>query len=448
MLVLLVAGIGVCCGTNIASAQTRVYSNESPRQPTNQNRRTLDQESRRSIQKPVQPSQAQRIPATSGRGRVTQATARMPNGYLPQHLRVSQAVSQEPIEDQGAPVMSGNRINNQVPSEVVYDGDFYGDATIGESYIDDCGNCGSCDSCLSGCGHDNCGTSCRSGGCPPELLANCWIGGIGKFLRRAEYFSGATAFQSTAFPVAQLQNEFSDCSFGFYTGANVGVPLCRLTCGLVSGQVGVRSVQSDYSGALFTSDNRDQMFVTTGLYRRVDYGLQVGVVLDYLREDWITQVDLMQIRGDISWVYPSGSAFGFRFSENIQDTQSSGIINGQRFTNLVSSTYDTYRFYYRNGCFGGGYSDFFLGWSDEQHFVGGMEYDIPISECWAAQSGFTYMFPQDNPQRAPFAGNDEDAWNISVGLVWRPQGRSWYRNYDQPILPVADNGSMIIRRRF
>ena len=39
-----------------------------------------------------------------------------------------------------------------------------------------------------------------------------------------------------------------------------------------------------------------------------------------------------------------------------------------------------------------------------------------------------------------------DAWNISVGLVFRPQGRCYYQSYDRPLFNVADNGSMMVDR--
>ncbi|MFM7741156.1 MAG: DUF6666 family protein, partial [Planctomycetota bacterium] len=63
-------------------------------------------------------------------------------------------------------------------------------------------------------------------------------------------------------------------------------------------------------------------------------------------------------------------------------------------------------------------------------------------------SGFTYLFPKDHPEPTTFSGNSNDAWNVFVGMSWRPMGRSWYRNYDQPLLPVADNGSMVLRRGY
>jgi hypothetical protein len=150
----------------------------------------------------------------------------------------------------------------------------------------------------------------------------------------------------------------------------------------------------------------------------------------------------VQIRGDFGWAYPSGSVLGFRFTGRTEREISSGVINGQNFDDFEQTVYETYRFYYQHAICGGGYSDWYAGWSDDNHAVLGADFDVPIAERLAVQSGFTYLLSDDNANNI----GDHDAWNLHVGVVWRPQGRCWYRSYDRPILPVADNGSMIIRR--
>ncbi|MEZ6096661.1 MAG: DUF6666 family protein [Pirellulaceae bacterium] len=360
-----------------------------------------------------------------------------PASYVPQHQRVAQMTA-EPIAAQpmSAPVVGGPSMGSCATCN----------SGVGTSYFaaesvmscDSCGDVG-CNSCMS---------MCDRGGCPPELIGDCWIGALGGILYKAEYFAGAQGFTSPAYTIPGRNDLTKDCSFGFNAGINAGIPLCRLTCGLLSGQAGVRTVNSEFSGTPFTSDNRDQLFVTTGLYRRVDYGFQFGVVADFLFENWYTDTTTVQIRGDIGWVYAGGNTIGFRFAEGVQDDVSNGTFNGTAFNSIVTSTFDQSRFYYRQNCSWGGYSDIFLGWSDEKHVIGGLEYDIPMGECWALQSSFTYFMPENDAELTASGGNANEAWNIGVGFVWRPQGRCWYDNYDRPILPVADNGTMVLRRRF
>jgi hypothetical protein len=74
---------------------------------------------------------------------------------------------------------------------------------------------------------------------------------------------------------------------------------------------------------------------------------------------------------------------------------------------------------------------------------------MPLTDYIAMESGFTYYL---NDDLAPDAsnvtgGNINDAWNLFIGFAIRPQGRSYYRSYDRPMLPVADNGTMLIRRQ-
>ena len=309
---------------------------------------------------------------------------------------------------------------------------------IGGSYFSEgCGGCGDI-----GCGIDDC---CGRGACPPSILQDYWLNGIFGTLSGAEFFVGGAGFRSETFQVAP--GSFDDASFGFQGGFNVGVPLCRLTGGLLSGQFGVRHITSSLDGNSFSDDNRNQTFFTAGLFRRVDYGLQIGVVADVLREEWFTDSQTVQLRGDFAWVYPRGSAFGFRFTSELDDDFSDGTINGVDFTDLRTTTVDTYRFYYRHGASWGGFFEVSAGWAEESFLVA-LDHDIPVSETISLQSNLTYLSGDDLPADLPFAANGDEAWNLSVGIAWRPRGRCWYRSYNTPVLPVADNGTLIQRRGF
>ena len=337
------------------------------------------------------------------------------------------------------------------------------DAYVDDGYVDGgagCDSCGSaagvggCDSCLGQSFFDSPGGCLDRGGCPPGTLENCWLGMLGPFLRAGEYGIGVQGFRGPVYTIAD-QNEntqtIDDASFGFYGEANFGVPLCKLSCGLVSGQIGVRNVITEFNGNPFSSDNRNQLFYTAGIFRRVDYGWQMGVVADILHEEWYTSTDLVQVRGDLGWVYGGGGTLGFRFAAGTQTDTTQGIIvddtgRPTNFNGLFNKVIDNYRFYYQNNYSGGGYSELALGWT-EDHAVLSVDFDIPMSEVTALQTGFTYFLPGDKTQRTQFGGNADDVWNIYLGCVYRPRGRGWYRNYDRPLFNVADNVSMVIRRQ-
>ena len=354
---------------------------------------------------------------------------------------------------------SGGQVINQGPvyENVIYDDGYshggYSDGFTEGVVVD--GSCG-CGECSTGyqCGSvSDCGGGCCGrGGCPD---GPCWLGNFGKAFRTGEYFGGATGFQSPLFTVPGQdipidENQLaSDSSFGLYGGFNLGIPLCRLSCGFLSGQFGVRSVTSNFNGNEFTSEDRRQLFITTGLYRRVDYGLQFGVVADILHEEWFTESDLVQIRSDIGWVYPAGHTLGFRYTTGVQDDTTNGTFNGNQFFDYFQTTDDNYRFYYRHNAPGGGYGEIYAGWAEASQTVFGVDVDLPVTDRVSFQSGFTAYFNDDivSADSNFQGGNLNEAWNLFVGISLKPQGRSWYRSYDRPLFSVADNGTMFVRRQ-
>lgn len=349
-----------------------------------------------------------------------------------------------PIVGGPSPVGTGGYVpaHGQHPNQFIDSGSpIVADSYIDEGYVDGgCGcNGGGCDNCAVGSNFFN----CRTGGCGPCALENCWINALGGLFSNAEVFGGAHAFRSRNFTAGtQL---IDDSSFGLYGGANLGLSLCKLSCGLFSGQIGVRSSQSEFEGDFFSADNRDQLFLTFGIFRRVDYGLQLGVVADFLHEEWFAETDVSQVRGDIGWVYPTGNTMGFRFAIGTEDDLTSGIVNGVAFDNLFAEIVDNYRFYYRMMAANGGHCDAYVGWSDESDTVFGLDVDMPVNGCWGVQAGFNYFLPEENDD-STVANITQDTWNLYVGFAVRPQGLSWYRNYDRPLFNVADNGTLVFTR--
>ena len=192
-----------------------------------------------------------------------------PAQYTPQHLRTAQIYDGQIIDD-GAPIISGTPMMSDTPTmsgvpmmpnspmvsgTPVISGSACGGgcgscgggcssgACGGAVYsgvvsevVSDCGSCGSC----GPCGLDV--PCCDRGGCPPGTFENCWIGRLGLILQNAEYFVGATAFKGPSFttPGTDTFQQTHDCNFGLYGGVNLGIPLCKLSCGLLSGQIGAR----------------------------------------------------------------------------------------------------------------------------------------------------------------------------------------------------------------
>lgn len=367
-------------------------------------------------------------------------------GYTPQHLRGDsgqQFIDDGPFVDGGSPIVSDGYYDDggfYDDGRFYDDGGFYQDGSGGFNSAGGCENgyCGVGRNFFNGCGQ----CSARNGGCGPEYWQNCWFWKIPPIFSNGEFFGGATGFGSQSFNVAD--QTIDDANFGFYGGANMGLSMCKLTCGLFSGQIGVSSIQSDFGGDQFAASTRDQLFVTAGIFRRVDYGIQMGVVGDFLRDEWISDADLAQVRGDIGWVYPGGNTLGFRFAVGAKDDVTSGTLNGVTFNNLIADAIDNYRFYYRITASNSGNFDLFAGWSDINSGVLGLDYDMPINGVLGMQSGFTYFIPE-TPEGT--TTSTQDAWNIFVGFSIRPQGPAWYGNYDRPLFNVANNGTFVTSRQ-
>ena len=379
--------------------------------------------------------------------------------FVPRHLRTAQVMEGTVIDGgspivSSAPMMAGQPvagstvIGSQVIEQSMISGGIVPETVVQGSVVGcDSGDCGGCDSCgvVGGYFDDDC---CGRGGCPPGTP--CWLDGLGTVFRNAEFYSGFTSFRSALFtsPLTNDRTLADDCSHGYYGGVNVGIPLCRLSCGLLSGQFGVRTVNTNFNGNAFSQDSRNQLFFTAGFYRRVDYGFQFGVVADVLREEWYANSDLVQIRGDLGYVWPAGSTFGFRFATNVQDDVVNGTFNGVNFTGQGIATDDNYRFYLRHDAKQGGFGEVFAGWSETNQGIIGMDFDMPITDRVAFEAGFTYYL---NDEGIPAGsglqgGNQLQAYNVYVGMALRPRGRKWYRSYDRPLFDVADNGSMLTIR--
>jgi hypothetical protein len=411
---------------SVRVAQYDDYSSQQVRQATT----PANQSMQRRMQQSGPPRQMQMrqtaAPISNGSRvvRAPQYSGRASN------MRVAQ-LNEQPIPAGGSPVIQHGVY--QSVEGIIDDGGYYND-----DMGDQC--------CESSCGFCNSGVCCDRGVCPP---GDCWLGGLGAILCRGDYFFGAQGFQTPMYAVPGTANEFNhDGNFGFYGGFNLGLPLCRLSCGLFAGQFGIRSVQTNFGGNAFATDNRDQLFLTTGLYRRVDYGIQGGVVADILWDNWYTNANVAQLRAEIAHLWAGGTSFGFRYHTNLSNDTTSGIIRGQIVDNIFTTTIDSYRFYLRHEAHAGGFGEVFVGWTDFDQTIFGGEIDVPITDRLATQAGVTYYLDDTVPPTASnrLGGYMNEAWNVYAGFSFRPCGRSYYRNYDRPFFNVADNGSMLLQR--
>ena len=243
-------------------------------------------------------------------------------------------------------------------------------------------------------------------------------------------------------------NRGTSGSFGFHEGVNWGFGL-PLSCGALGGQIGMRATQSSLSGTAFTDGPRKQTFVTAGIFRRVDWGFQGGAVIDYLGQEWYSNTDFTQLRGEFSWVFPCSHEVGFWFTTGTQtDTKESeftgdlaAALEGWEVTELYAFFY-RHRFAASNGAEARG-SAGFTGSGDG--YIG-TDIHLPLGPSFSLDTGFAYLIPQESAGTAG-GGHGQESWNIGITLVWQPGGLNGCGpNYFRPLFSVADNSVFMFDR--
>ena len=224
----------------------------------------------------------------------------------------------------------------------------------------------------------------------------------------------------------------------------------------VGWQIGARGVQTNFqpatltvNGQSWTKGSRDQVFVTTGFFTRAfeGRGLQGGAVYDYLSDGWYTDVNVAQIRSELSYVW-GYHEIGYWGAHNV--TEQLGIFTPRSRNLVTGTTLDLYTGFYRLHFGDANEWRVWGGASGNGDGIVGSSMRAPMSRSFALEGTFTYLIPKQS-ERALVRDIDANvtygpaAWNVSVNLVYYPAGRS-RRSLASPYRPlfdVADNGSMI-----
>ena len=360
-------------------------------------------------------------------------------GYVPRHQRMGQGrpvqgrmISQEEIQGQ------------EMPYDMHYEGEYFeGEVYHEGGYGGGCGcGGGGCDGC---CGMSGCGQAC---GPRMKCMPMCCIPVPCFTMENFSVWTGAVGYKGPL-------NLGVDGSFGFSYGFNWGGPAPFLAPWGIGMQFGVQGVSTDFSGSALIDSGRDQLFVTAGLFRRVDCGLQGGIAWDYMTLEWGDDVAVTQIRYELSWINRCGGEWGaigtWGDREDIYEIDGI-IIPGT--TAPINATYNVESidyfagFYRRQFCdCNGGEGRAMAGFTQYGDAFLSAEVSVPINCKWALEGGFTYMIPDDDNNNE--GRYDDEAWNVGVRLVWYPcgtaRGACGPGAYYRPLFDVGDNGSVLTR---
>ena len=224
----------------------------------------------------------------------------------------------------------------------------------------------------------------------------------------------------------------------------------------VGWQVGWRGTQTNFQPAslevgqtTLEKNARTQNFITTGFFTRAfeGRGLQGGAVYDYLSDNWFDNVDVSQIRAEISYVW-GYHEIGFWGAANLGDQ--TGLFGPISRQNGVASTLDLYTGFYRLQFGDANEWKVWGGATSENDGIIGSLVRAPMGRSLALEGTFTYVIPGKTQTIDILPGGavsqfSPAAWNLGVNVVFYPAGRS-RRSLASPYRPlfdVADNGSMI-----
>jgi hypothetical protein len=303
-----------------------------------------------------------------------------------------------------------------------FDGQYVDGDEWGEGECPGCGGRGGCDEC---------------GPCYIDLVHS-----FGACLRHTYLFSSGMWKNFSIYSGKQAFKGPTDLGlngdFGFHGGLNWGSPLWNKFG--IGYQLGGAIIASDFEGQSGPLQHRrTQYYVTTGLFRRADWngGLQGGAVFDYLHDDFYVNMDLMQIRGEISYVY-HGHELGFWFAAHTNgDTQAAPTFLEQQSVTWQAN--DQYNGYYRYQFCNGAVARSWIGLTSHADGIFGGDATIPFAKKWAIQTSYNYLLPNGD---SSVSANVKESWNLSIAMVWYPGIKSpcdWLNPY-RPLFPVADNG--------
>ncbi|MCH7753185.1 MAG: hypothetical protein IH898_13665 [Planctomycetes bacterium] len=261
--------------------------------------------------------------------------------------------------------------------------------------------------------------------CLPRFKDLSFWGGVHGFRGPRDFYAPGSTVAGTR----------SDSNFGFQEGIGVSgrAPFIGLLFPQLSYQLGYQTVQSRLSGTVDVANDRTQQFVTAGFFRRVNTGLQFGVVWDLMSDDLYVEDDLHQIRSEISIKSPQGREIGVWIANSTNTIDVLGVLY---------ETIDQYALFYRCNFGKSSNGRFWVGLTDDDGIFGA-EFNTPINDRWSVQSGFNYLFTDKN---AGLSGVSQESWNIGINLVWHlgRTARTCYRSPYRPLFSVADNGWMFV----
>lgn len=250
-------------------------------------------------------------------------------------------------------------------------------------------------------------------------------------------------------------------NFGFNEGINAAGALIPFYG--IGYQVGGRFTQSNLSGDSnggvgvqgLGNSGRDQAFITAGVFHRAfcDAGLQWGVVVDILDDDYYENFSVTQLRTELSYLFCCGHEFGFWGAFNTKsDTEQIQFANNQLPFHAEIESTDIYTLFYRYNTCLGGQARIWAGGTNNRDGILGSDFRVPLNNQLDFVGGVNYLIPNEGELPVQNnvlvqSGSIEESWGLYMNLVWYP-GRWCGSGCDQrkyrAMFQVADPSVMML----
>jgi hypothetical protein len=250
-------------------------------------------------------------------------------------------------------------------------------------------------------------------------------------------------------------------NFGFREGFNSGIGWwdCPIRMQLGGSYAGYDLDGRDGDpGAdpLRSASVEEQLIFTGGFYKRsaieLDDPWAWGAVVDLLFDDNFGEeaqdIFVRQGRGYLGYAWDECNEFGTWFAFQLNWARYFSSSQGRtRVRGLDQVNF----FWHRNWDFGG---DTWLtvgGAEEPGEWILGLTGQAPLSNSFALFGGFTYVIPSAPAGDPTVIGQNysEAYWNVTFGIAWYPGWKAANRTVSgysgMPLLPVADNGTFLIK---
>lgn len=166
---------------------------------------------------------------------------------------------------------------------------------------------------------------------------------------------------------------------------------------------------------------------------------------DYLWDEWYYDLAVGQLRGELSLAMSEHNTWGIWFASAISSDSTMSQVAGNRVEEEWETT-DIFALFYRSRLLAAGTGEgrLFGGLTGDGDGLIGADSKLPLHNGWALETDFTYLIPKQDVDRF-----EREAWNVAINLVWYPGSLACGScvRYHRPLFDVADNGSMILRRK-